>query len=183
MPLKLNTASNGSVTLDAVNTASNFTISVPAVTGTMLTTASTFAGTGPAFSATRSGTQSFANGTFTKIQFNVEEFDTNNNFDSTTNFRFTPTVAGYYQVNGSASWAFTTAFSVPSIYKNGSAFKWGNLISATAAGCSGTVSALIYLNGSTDYVELFVFQSTGSSQNIATSSSETYFQASMVRAA
>jgi len=37
--------------------------------------------------------------TWTKIVFNTEVFDTNNNFDSTTNYRFTPTVAGYYQIN------------------------------------------------------------------------------------
>jgi hypothetical protein len=41
--------------------------------------------------------------TFTKVQINTEEFDTNSNFDSTTNYRFTPTVAGYYQVNGSVN--------------------------------------------------------------------------------
>ena len=38
MPLKLNTASNGSVTLDAANTASNFTLTVPAQNGTVATT-------------------------------------------------------------------------------------------------------------------------------------------------
>jgi hypothetical protein len=178
MSIKLNSVGGGSVTIAEPNTASDFTLSVPAATGDVMVS-----GNMPAFSATRSGTQSIANGTFTKIQFNVEEFDTNNCFDSTTNFRFTPTVAGYYQVNGSASWSFTSGFSNASIYKNGSAFKWGNLILATVAGCSGTVSALIYLNGSTDYIELFTYQASGSSQNIATNTTETYFQASLVRAA
>lgn len=37
MPLKLNTASSGSVTLDAANTASNFTLTVPAQTGSLVT--------------------------------------------------------------------------------------------------------------------------------------------------
>jgi hypothetical protein len=36
MPLKLNTASSGSVTIDAANTASNFTLTVPAQTGTAI---------------------------------------------------------------------------------------------------------------------------------------------------
>jgi hypothetical protein len=40
MSLKLNTASGGSISLQETNTASNLTITVPAVTGTMLTTAS-----------------------------------------------------------------------------------------------------------------------------------------------
>ena len=34
--------------------------------------------------------------TWTKITFTSEIFDTNNNYDSS---RFTPTVAGYYQIN------------------------------------------------------------------------------------
>ena len=37
--------------------------------------------------------------TNTKIVFNAKEFDTANAFDSTTNYRFTPQVAGYYQFN------------------------------------------------------------------------------------
>jgi hypothetical protein len=36
MPVRLNTASGGSVTLDPANTASNFTVTVPAATGTMI---------------------------------------------------------------------------------------------------------------------------------------------------
>jgi hypothetical protein len=39
------------------------------------------AGTGPAFSVYANAVTSVANVTFTKIAFQVEEFDTNNNFD------------------------------------------------------------------------------------------------------
>jgi hypothetical protein len=43
-------------------------------------------------------------------------------------------------------------------------------------------SALIYLNGSTDYIEIYIFQNSGSSQSIlGTYSAEAYFQAVMVR--
>lgn len=54
------------------------------------------AGTGPAFSAYRGTPQSVTTGQYTKIQINTEEFDTDNAFDSGTNYRFTPQVAGYY---------------------------------------------------------------------------------------
>ena len=105
MPLKLNSSGGGSVTLDVPSTASNFTATIPANTGTVVTTGSTgvvtqtmlagsVAGNGPAFSAYRSTNQAAANNTFTKIQPNVEEFDTNSNYDNTTNYRFTPSVAG-----------------------------------------------------------------------------------------
>ena len=54
---------------------------------------------GPAFSVQMGSTQSISSGTYTKLQFNTKNYDTNNNFDATTNYRFTPTVAGYYQIN------------------------------------------------------------------------------------
>ena len=53
----------------------------------------------PAFLATLSADQSISNSTLTKVQFNTEVFDTNSNYDNATNYRFTPTVAGYYQLN------------------------------------------------------------------------------------
>jgi hypothetical protein len=48
---------------------------------------------------------------------------------------------------------------------------------------SPAVSALIYMNGSTDYVELYAYQNAGGSQTSGTGSAENYFQASLVRAA
>lgn len=135
------------------------------------------AGTGPAFSAFQSGAQTISAGTFAKLQINTEEFDTNSNYD-TTLYRFTPTVAGYYQVNGSLT-VSTAAQGYITIYKNGSTFKGGNNI--TSSGVTVTVSALIYLNGSTDYIELYGFNSA--SNAISTGAANTYFQAFLARAA
>ena len=77
----------------------------------------------PAFSAYQSSSQSISNSTFTKIQLQTKEFDTNSNFDNTTNYRYTPTIAGYYQINvgfytatGSSPGYATAA----AIYKNSS---------------------------------------------------------------
>ena len=132
-------------------------------------------GVAPAFSATSSGGQSFSNGTFTKVQINTKVFDTNNNFDSTTNYRFTPTVAGYYQVN--SNWFISSVIngSAISIYKNGS---------ETFRGFTGSAqyyvgSCLVFLNGSTDYIELWFFNGNGGSF----SSSGATFQACLVRGA
>ena len=110
----------------------------------------------PAFSAYNSGTQSVSGSTDTKVIFNTEEFDTNSNYDNATNYRFTPTVAGYYQFNtnvyhSGAAYAYINL----KFYKNGSAFIEANRISYTGqAEING--SGLIYLNGSTDYVEVYV---------------------------
>jgi hypothetical protein len=182
MSLVLQSSGGGSVTLEEPVTASNLTITVPAETGTMITTASTFAGTGPAFSAYLSSAQTITNNTATKVTCQTEEFDTNSNYDNATNYRFTPTVAGYYLVTGSTTTGSALAFNFTSIYKNGSEYKRG-----TQSGSGGilqnTVSAIVYFNGSTDYVELYTFQASGSSQNLQTGVALNYFQASMVRAA
>ena len=58
--------------------------------------AANVAGNGPAFSAYQSTLQSFSSNTVTKVLFQTEEYDTNSNFASS---RFTPTVAGYYQLS------------------------------------------------------------------------------------
>lgn len=143
------------------------------------------AGNGPAFSAYALNSQSIATGTWTKIVINTEEFDTNSNYDSTTNYRFTPTVAGYYQISGSAAVApaTSTGFSINSIYKNGSEFKRGTACSMNTFGNGNSVSALIYFNGSTDYVELYVIHNYGSSQPLNYGLIYAYFQAALVRAA
>jgi len=42
---------------------------------------------------------------------------------------------------------------------------------------------MIYLNGSTDYVEIYAFQATGSTVTISASQGQTFFQAFLARAA
>jgi hypothetical protein len=137
----------------------------------------------PAFSAYQSTTQSVNSGTITKVQLQTEEFDTANAFDSTTNYRFTPQVAGYYQVNGNIGWNITSGQSVISIYKNGSRFKDGSFNTGGTDGTQSVVSTLIYLNGTTDYIEMYCYQNTGSAKNTGTGATSTFFQACLLRGA
>lgn len=145
------------------------------------------AGTGPAFSAYRSTNQSVTTATWTKVQLDTEEFDTASAFDNATNYRFTPLVAGYYQVNGGLGATGATsslqAISV-SIYKNGSIFKQGTdtRYGSTVGTSDAAVSALIYLNGSTDYVELWGYVTASSSPSITGTQHQTFMSASLVRA-
>jgi hypothetical protein len=183
MSVKLKTPSNGSVTLAPEDTASDVTLTVPAGTATILTTATPGVPVnGPAFSAYQSSAQSVSNNTGTKVQLQTEEFDTNSCFDNTTNYRFTPTLAGYYQLNGSTTTGASLAFNFTAIYKNGLEYKRG-----TQSGSGGilqnVVSAIVYLNGSTDYVELFMFQASGSSQTLQADIFATYFNGAMIRSA
>ena len=75
----------------------------------------------PAFSASQNGDQTVTAETFTKIEFDTEAFDTDSKYD-VSNYRFTPTVAGYYQFNLAMRGASTT-INIIALYKNGSIFK------------------------------------------------------------
>ena len=135
---------------------------------------------GPAFSAYANGGTSITGGAFTKIPCNVEEFDTNSNYDNATDYRFTPTVAGYYQVNAQVMiTSAVTSRMVPIIYKNGAAFRYGNDMNVTQY--SSSVSTLVYMNGTTDYIELYVYAAT--TATLSNAGLGNYFQASMTRSA
>lgn len=114
----------------------------------------------PAFSAGRTANQTPSANTWTKVQYNVEDFDTNNNYDSSTNYRFTPTVAGYYQISFVWNNTSGSTYNYAQIYKNGTGYKL--MVSSGASGSGAGLSFLIYFNGSTDYVEAYVFTDTGS---------------------
>ena len=141
----------------------------------------------PAFSAYQSSSQTISGATFTKIQCNVEEFDTNSNYDNATNYRFTPTVAGYYQVSGNVSYnptATPVSITLTSIFKNGARFKDGSFSNINSAqGGWSAVSCLMYFNGTTDYAELFSYMAGPATLTTQNSFPYTYFQAAMVRSA
>src|SRR5210317_1165307 len=50
----------------------------------------------PAFEVYLNSNQSISASTYTKVQYNTEILDTDSCYDNATNYRFTPTVSGYY---------------------------------------------------------------------------------------
>jgi len=146
------------------------------------------AGNGPAFSAYLSGTdQSVSSNTWVKVQLNSENFDTANCFDSTTNYRFTPTVAGYYQVSGQiyseSSSSYGTGIFV-AIYKNGTVYRAASVYNTTAATASTpSISSLVYLNGTSDYIEMYGYYVSGASMKFGVSGGNTAFSGLLVRSA
>lgn len=159
MAITLN-GTSGINTPGVVNTAAETVATTLAVTGVSTLTGGFTVGAtaAPAFSVYLSGNQTVSSAAFTKIAFNSEEFDTASAFDSTTNYRFTPLVTGYYQFNLSF---FTSGGTVcfGNIYKNGSNVVAGSRTDvATTSG--SMLSYLIYLNGSTDYVEFYGYTTT-----------------------
>lgn len=143
------------------------------------------AGNGPAFSAFFNGSQTINDNSATAVALNTEEFDTNSCFNNST-YRFTPNVAGYYQISGAVY--FSTAsvnYAAAIIGKNGSAYKYGPQNANGAYTYGSTVSAIIYFNGTTDYVELWAYQNSGVSRTLQSSASPlyNYMTGAMVRAA
>jgi hypothetical protein len=127
----------------------------------------------PAFNVQLTSAQTIAGASYVKITLNNKIFDTNSNFDATTNYRFTPTVAGYYQINGALFYNTSGASGLMQlfIYKNGSTVA-SSANPLTAGGyVSLNVSQVVYCNGSTDYIELYTYNANALSQ---TTSSGTY---------
>ena len=165
---------SGSIILQAPAVSGSTTLTLPTTSGTVLTTANTFgAGTGPAFAAYWGGAdQSISSSTWTKVTLSSEIFDTANAFDSTTNYRFTPQVAGYYQINASIRIIGNSANNkVLGIYKNGSVLYSMDTYSPASVTYINSynpvsMSVIIYLNGSSDYVELYGYSNgTGTGFN------------------
>jgi len=115
------------------------------------------------FSVYRNAAQNLSAGVGTKINYDTELFDTNNNFDSTTNRRYTAPVAGFYQINMICQvTATTTDTFYPYIYKNGTT----EVIRGARRNAASTLlglglSGIIQLAAS-DYIEAFMFNSGAS---------------------
>jgi hypothetical protein len=134
----------------------------------------------PAFSAYANASTSIPTAAITKVNFAVEDFDTNSNFASS---RFTPTVAGYYQINASVQFTGSTTNPLCYITKNGLQVKCGSYTTGSFTGPVSVASGLVYLNGSTDYVEVAAYHATGSSVNTLAAADTTRFDGCLVRPA
>jgi hypothetical protein len=168
-----NTGASNNPAWAQVNLANGVTGTLPVVNG----------GTGvaaiPSFSVHRNGSvQSINDITETKIQFTTERWDTGGYFDSATNYRYTPLVAGTYLFKLAATVAAvddgTTTYVV--LYKNGSLYEYGGTDTVGFAGVDATPTGtwLVQMNGSTDYVEFYVWHNHGSARDLAGASTDSH---------
>jgi hypothetical protein len=180
-------ATSGAVNNTYLGTGAVQTANILDANVTQAKLAAGVAGNGPAFSVYQSTGQTLSQSVAAKIQFQTKEYDTNNNFDATTNYRFTPTVAGYYQVNAAICYNAGAGAQQDAIfiYKNGSAYKVGNYIADTGAlGLRAVVSCLVYCNGSTDYIEIYGLYNAGPATQLTNSgSANIWFNGFLARAA
>ena len=139
-------------------------------------------GAGSAFAAYKPSGQSFGGSSWTKVTFTTEEFDTKGEYASS---RFTPTVAGYYQIN--AQFEMNSAYSTfhINIYKNGSRFASGGtrINSGTNSNDYAKLNQLVHANGSGDYFEIYGYHNIGGSRTIGSGRITSFFQGFFVRGA
>lgn len=134
----------------------------------------------PAFAAYTTSDQAFNSNTDTIISLGTEEYDTNSNFASS---RFTPTVAGYYQINAQARYTATAtvASAILHIYKNGAAYRSSVDTQGLATTMVRSISTIVYMNGSTDYLEMisYVFDN-GAQPVIKGGAANTFFNGCLI---
>jgi hypothetical protein len=141
-------------------------------------------GTTAAGSVCKSVSQAIASATFTKVTLNSVSADPQSWWNA-ANSRWIPTIPGYYQVDAMLTYNLTTnGLYEAHIVRNG--FTQTNILmpanSAISGFVAGTLSAVVYMNGSTDYLELYTFQNSGVSQNVDGNTLRTNFAISLVGA-
>lgn len=132
--------------------------------------------------ATQSVAQAIANATATVITYDAEAFDTLSEFVNGTGI-FTARYPGYYRVTGaarsaSAAWDANERWEVR-IYKNGIEYAAGNYDRADAAVTnqrSSYVSAMVYMNGTTDTVDLRAIHNQGAAVNLDTAPTANFIE-------
>ena len=146
-------------TIDTISGSTNLTIGS---TNSSTVTFENGAVTGhmyPAFHAYLSSNQTVGDSATTKAQIDTEILDTDNCYDNSTNYRFTPTVAGkyyvYFVISAEANANVINDVSVY-LYKNGSEYLEvrDNPVSSER-GMDVGGSNIVDFNGTTDYVEVF----------------------------
>jgi hypothetical protein len=128
----------------------------------------TFASAGvdntPLFYAYKSsGTHAFTLNTNTKVTLDTESYDSGSFFDITTNYRFLPTIAGKYlfigQVNIDYTSGVPTTLNASIRLNNTSTIATSGYNAGSGYG-SRNMSGIVNMNGSTDYIELFVYSNS-----------------------
>lgn len=139
---------------------------------------------GPAFVAYRAtSNQSISGGTATKMQLDATILNVGSCYDAATNYRFTPNVAGYYQVNLSTEIQFVDGSGYTMLYKNGSRYtSFRNYHTNAGASLMSGGSVIMYMNGTTDYVEAYVYAQTSTAYVSGHDGTDSgHFSASFVR--
>ena len=110
--------------------------------------------------------------TYTKQNFDTVVDDTNSWAD-TTNNRIIPNINGYYIVSSANQWSVSSGTCIIIVYKNGAQVYRSQR--ATPLEDVNITTPPISMNGSTDYLEIFLFQSSGGTVTTSSVIGENWF--------
>ena len=176
---------SGAITIAAPAVSGTNTLTLPASTGTVALT-SQLPTAAPAFSAYPTSQQTgLSQATMTKVVLGTKEYDTATCFNNTgstatlngisvPSYSFAPNVAGYYMITGTVwgtlSGQITKAFA--RISRNDTTNYDGNFHfpSSVTSEFGVNVQTILYMNGTSDYVNLSIYAETNNSANYSLSS-------------
>jgi hypothetical protein len=132
----------------------------------------------PMFKANIGSAQTIAHNTITKLQFDTKSFDTNSWYDNSTSYRYTPQKAGKYLVIAKVLYNNSNnGERLIFIYKNGSSVSQDNVYQSGTPKEAISITSIVEMNGSSDYIEIFSKQVTGGNANTYSGSDLTEFSA------
>lgn len=131
----------------------------------------------------KTSSQTFGTGVFASVSWNFVEIEVTNMWDAAFPHRITPSVPGWYV--GSCGWSFqgnVNGLREMNVYKNGNVDPATdyNMIRSMGQGYASanwtSVSRgnvfLEQFNGTTDYIEMVLFQNSGSTLSMQTNTQE-----------
>ena len=131
-----------------------------------------------------SSAHNLSNAIFTKLQFNTIMYDNTSTFD-TTNYRWIPQIAGYYLINTNLHFqglkaAASQVYCV--ISKNAANEAFGSIIETSQdSSLSTPCTAIVYMNGTTDYLELYAWHNSGVTITMNADKNLTYFSGYLIQ--
>lgn len=132
---------------------------------------------------TPTAAQALTSGVVTKVLLNAVTYNTSGFFNTTTSV-FQPTQPGIYKIDLQAAIDLTggggPALTAVILELNGVSLAQNNApVGGTLAVYTPSISFLIQMNGTTDFLEMYAFQNTGVNKNVLVAN--TYFIATCVR--
>ena len=121
----------------------------------------------PMFDVAKSSSQSLSNATVTKITWDTENYDIGGNF---ANNKFTAPITGKYHMSTVLTYSTMVAGAGIGLiwYKNGSVFRNGHHQSTEINITFTLQSSVVFDLSASDYVEVYAFQGSGSSESLGT---------------
>ena len=116
----------------------------------------------PYFRVNLAASMSNSHNTFTKMTYTMVRSDVGGYFDNTTNYRYQPLIAGYYQFNaaqmdlsGIDVYDYELRFYMNGVIHSTSRLRRTGVTNGDSYASVINVNDVIHMNGTTDYVEVY----------------------------